>query len=231
MQMETIMQRMMARFPLFIMMGLVIVLLSVVIGAINATDSATYYAVDKATRDASTSLATLRAGIERTLIWLPYFKFLGVAMILGGITMALGIIATKLQKMGEKVLGAAPPRPRTVMWMRMFMMVGMLIIIAGFIVSLNAAAVAAAVYSQPVTAIDAAASGSTLLGNLAAVHATEAWLEAFKFVGNAFLFLGIVNGLSTIIFALRYQQQALPSAVRGLSPELEPGTGVAVPTD
>jgi hypothetical protein len=211
--MEKMMQRVMKRFPLFIAMGFMTVVVSLIIGAVNAGNAAAYYAVAKATRDTSTDLAAVRAGIESTIVWLPYLKFLGLAMILGGITMALGVIATRLQKMGQEILGDAPPKPRSAMLMRLFMMLGMLVIVAGLVVSLNVAGTAASVFSNPVTVIDSAEAGSPLLRDLAAVHSAEAWLEAFKFVGVAFLFLGIVNGLSTIVFALRYQQEALPAAV------------------
>ncbi len=222
--MEKMLQAMMKRYPLFIGMGVMIVMIAVIIGAVNTVSAANYYAVDKATRDASVELAQVRAGIESTFVWLPYFQFLGVAMILGGITMALGVIGLRLQDLGKKVMGSVPdnarlpipPKPVTVYLMRMFMMLGMLIIIIGFIISLGVAGTASAVFSNPVTVIDAAETGSALLTSLASVHAAEAWLEAFKFVGIAFLFLGIVNGLAAIIFALRYQQAAIPQVVEKL---------------
>lgn len=109
--------------------------------------------------------------------------------------------------------------------MRMFMMLGMLIIIVGFIVSLNVASMASAVYSNPVAAIDAAETGSPLLAGLAGVHAAEAWLEAFKFVGVASLFMGIINGLGAIIFALRYQQSAIPQVVGQLPDSVSDTSG------
>ena len=215
--MEKMLQAMMKRFPLFIGMGVMIVIISVIIGAVNGVNAANYYAVDKAARDASLELAQIRAGIESTLVWLPYFKFLGVAMILGGITMALGVIATRLQTLGQKVMASVPvkarveipPKPMTVYLMRMLMMLGLLIIIVGFIVSLNVAGTASIVYSNPVVAIDAAETGSPLQAQLAGVHQAEVWLEVLKFVGVAFLFLGIVYSLATIIFALRYQRTAI----------------------
>lgn len=215
--MEKMLQKMMKRYPVFIAMGFMIVVISVIIGATNTAAAASYYAVDKVTRETTVGWAQVRASIESTLIWLPYFKFLGIAMILGGITMALGVIATRLQDMGTAVVGnsgvSVPPRPRSVMFMRLFMMLGMVIILAGFVVALINAGTAAAVYSNPVTVLDAAPTGSSLLRSLASVHAAEAWLEALKFVGVAFLFLGIINGLSTIIFALQFQKQAIPQIV------------------
>ncbi len=222
--MEKMLQSMMERFRLFIAMGFMLVVIAVIIGAINASNAASYYAIDKATRESSAQWAQVRAGIESTTVWLPYFKFLGLAMILAGITMAVGVISLRLQNLGKKVMASVPesvrlpipPKPTTVYLMRMFMMLGMLIIIIGFIVSLSVAGTASAVYSNPVTAIDAATAGSPLLEGLARVHAAEAWLEAFKFVGVAFLFIGIVNGLAAIIFALRYQQTAIPQVVNKL---------------
>ncbi|MFQ5576783.1 MAG: hypothetical protein ACE5G8_07325 [Anaerolineae bacterium] len=233
--MEKMLQAMMKRFPLFIAMGVMVVMIALIIGAINAGAAADYYAIDKVTRDTSVELAQLRARIESTIIWLPYLKFLGVAMILAGITMALGVISLRLQDLGKQVMVSVPdkaripipPKPATVYLMRMFMMLGMLIIIVGFVVSLNVAGVAATVFSNPITAIDAAPAGSALLTGLASVHAAEAWLEAFKFVGVAFFFLGIVNGLAAIIFALRYQQTAIPQVAQNLT---APAAAPAAPT-
>ncbi len=232
--MEKILQSMMKRFPLFIAMGLMIVMISVIIGAVNASNSANYYAVDKAARDASVELALVRAGIESTVIWLPYFKFMGVALILGGITMALGVISLRLQNLGKRVMDSVPEsvrmpipaKPRSVHLMRIFMMLGMMVIVVGFVISLFVAGTAAAVFASPVTAIDAAPTGSAILNGLASVHANEAWLEAFKFWGIAFLFLGIVNGLHAIVFALRYQWEAIPEVARRL-PAVAPAAAPA----
>lgn len=233
--MENMLQKMMKRFPLFIVMGLMIVVVAVIIGAVTTANAADYYSIDKVTRETAQEWVDLRASIESTIIWLPYFKFLGVAMILAGITMALGVIAGKLEMLGKQLMSsvpesarvAVPQRPRSVMWMRLFMMLGMLVILVGFIVSLVTAGTAADLYSNAIPAIDSAASGSALLNDLATVHSTENWLEAFKFLGVAFFFIGIVNGLSTIIYALQYQKKAIPEVVQKLpvqpSPVPSPG--------
>ncbi len=222
--MENMLQKLMKRFPLFIAMGFMIVVISVIIAAVNTANAADYYAIEKVTRETAQQWADLRAKVESTVIWLPYFKFLGVAMILAGITMALGVIATKLQMMGKQVMATVPEsarvtvpaRPRSATWMRMFLMIGMLVILVGFIVALVTAGTAANVYSNTVATIDSAATGSALLEDLASVHSAETWLEAFKFVGIAFLFLGIINGLSTIIYALQFQKKAIPTVVQTL---------------
>ncbi len=212
--MEKMMQNMMKHYPMMIGMGFMLVVIALIVGAFNAANAAAYYAVDKAVRDASLELAQVRSGIESTVVWLPYFKFLGVGMILAGITMALGVIATGLQKMATEVLGKAPPKPRSAMLMRAWMMLGMLVILVGFIVSLGVAGTASSVFSNPIIAIDAAESGSAILAGLGSVHAAESWLEAFKFVGVGFLFMGIINGLASILYALNLQRQALPQVVQ-----------------
>jgi hypothetical protein len=221
---EIEMQRMMKAYPLFIAMGVMIVVAAVIVGAINAGNANAYYAVDKVTRETDLVWANVRAGVESTVIWLPYFKFLGLAMILAGITMALGVIATKLLQLGKEVNASVPERarvhipakPRSAMLMRMFLMLGMMVIISGFIVALFTAGTAASLYGNPVVEIDAAATGSARLQDLASVHRAESWLEAFKFIGVAALFLGIISGLSTIIFALQYQKKAIPEVVHKL---------------
>ncbi len=219
--MEQMLQKMMKRFPLFIAMGFMMVIVALFIGRINAGNAADYFSQPKGVRETQAQWAEVRAGFESTVVWLPYFKFLGVAMILAGITMAVGVIASKLQDLGKGLMAnvpetarvTIPPRPGTVMFMRMFMMLGMLIIIVGFIVALGTAANASEVYSVPVADLDQLPTGDPLLEKLASVHATETWLEALKFVGVAFFFLAIINGLSTIIFALRYQKKAIPQVI------------------
>ncbi len=233
--MEKMLQSMMERFRIFIAMGFMIVVIALMIGSWNAGNATTYYAVDKATRDTSQQWANVRATIESIIIWLPYFKFLGVSMILSGITMAVGVIGLRLMKLGEEVMDSVPkqarvtipPKPKSALMMRLFMMMGMMIILIGFIVSLVTAGTASAVFSQPITDIDAAATGSALLRDLASVVATEAWLEAFKFVGVGFHFLGIIYGLGSILFALNYQKQAIPEVVEKLPSVGRPALGTA----
>ena len=232
--MEKMVQKMMKRFPMFIGMGFMIVMIALIIGAITAGNAATLFSLDKAGRDTTTQAAQIHATVASTVVWLPYFKFIGVAMILAGITMALGVIATRLENLGKEVMAGVPQsarqpvpaRPKSVVAMRMFMMLGMLTIIVGFFISLNVAGTAVSVFSNTIATIDGAVTNSALLTNFASIHATEAWLEAFKFVGVAFFFMGIIFGLKTIIFALKYQQQAIPQVVEDLPPSFIPAPAV-----
>jgi hypothetical protein len=207
-------------FPYVIWMGFMIVALSVVIGFINSQAAAAYFAESKAVRE--TTLLAERAAIESTKLWLPYFKFLGLGMVLGGIVMALKVILDNLMQAGKNVLanlpeGKRPEMPQAPWYGRMMpivMMLGMLIFIAALIVSLQLAGTARAVYANPVPDIDAAGAGTVLLGQLQSIQATSAWLVPFKFLGIATEFLAIVMGLGTIVYVLNNQTAMIKKGVQ-----------------
>jgi hypothetical protein len=207
-------------FPYVIWMGFMIVVLSVVIGFINSQAAAAYFAESKAVRE--TSLLAERAAIESTKLWLPYFKFLGLGMVLGGIVMALKVILDNLMQAGKNVLanlpeGMRPEMPKAPWYGRLMpivMMLGMLIFIVALIVSLQLAGTARAVFSNPVPVIDAAGAGTVLLGQLQSIQATSAWLVPFKFLGIATEFLAIVMGLGTIVYVLNNQTAMIKKGVQ-----------------
>jgi hypothetical protein len=207
-------------FPYVIWMGFMIVILSVVIGFFNSQTAAAYFAESKAVRE--TTLLGQRAAIESTSLWLPYFKFLGLGMVLGGIVMALRVILDNLMQAGRNVLANLPEDKRPAMpkapWygrlMPIMMMLGMLIFIIALIVSLQLAGTARAVYANPVPDIDAAGVGTVLLTQLQSIQATSAWLVPFKFFGIATEFLAIVMGLGTIVYVLNAQTEMLKKGVQ-----------------
>ncbi len=207
-------------FPIAIWMGFMIVVLAVVIGFFNSQTAAAYFAESKAVRE--TTLMAERAAIASTNLWLPYLKFLGLGMVLGGIVMALKVILDNLMEAGKKVLANLPENKRPAMpkapWygrlMPIMMMLGMLIFIVALIVSLQLASTARAVFANAVPAIDAAGAGTVLLAQLQNIQATSAWLVPFKFFGIATEFLAIVMGLGTIVYVLNAQTEMLKKGVQ-----------------
>jgi len=201
-------------------MGFMIVALAFVIGFFNSQTAAAYFAESKAVRE--TTLLAERAAIESTNLWLPYLKFLGLGMVLGGIVMALRVILDNLMQAGGKVLANLPADKRPAMpkapWygrlMPIVMMLGLLIFIFALIVSLQLASTARAVFANPVPAIDAAGAGTVLLAQVQSIHATSAWLVPFKFFGIATEFLAITMGLATIAFVLKAQTEMLKKGVQ-----------------
>ena len=198
-------------YPLFIAMGVMVVIASVVIGYQNSLAAAEYFGQSKVIRE--TTLMAGRAAIMSTGPWLPYLKFLGLGLILSGIVMALRVIIDDLQGAGKKVMSNLPedkrPAPPSAPWygilMPITMMMGLLIFIAALVVSLDLANIASAVFSNPIPDIDAAVAGSVLLAQVETIHATIAWLVPLKFFGISTEFLAIVMGLSTIIYILSNQ--------------------------
>ncbi|HUV26431.1 MAG TPA: hypothetical protein VMW34_03605, partial [Anaerolineales bacterium] len=159
--MQKIISKMAPKFPILIWMGFMIVALAVVIGFFNSQTAAAYFSESKAIRE--TTLLAERAAIESTNLWLPYLKFLGLGMVLGGIVMALRVILDNLMQAGGKVLANLPAEVRPTMpdapWygrlMPVVMMAGMLIFIIALIVSLQLAGTARAVFANPLPVVDA----------------------------------------------------------------------------
>ncbi len=217
--MQKLISGMSKMYPLFIVMGVMVVIAAVVIGYQNSQAAAEYFTQPKVVRE--TTLMAERAAIEGTGLWLPYFKFLGLGLILSGIVMALRVIIDDLQGAGNKVMSNLPegkrPAPPSAPWYGMLMpitmMVGLLIFIAALVVSLDLANTASALFSNPVPDIDAAAAGSVLLTQVETIHATLAWLVPLKFFGISTEFMAIVMGLGTIIYILSNQTQMLGKGI------------------
>ena len=90
----------------FIAMGFMIVVGSFIIGLLVSTTAGDYFGASKAVREAAergSDLATQKAFVESTKAWLPAFKFLGIGMLLGGVTFLLATILGALRVGGGRV--------------------------------------------------------------------------------------------------------------------------------
>jgi hypothetical protein len=218
--MQQMIGKMAKMFPMMILMGFMIVVIALIVGYVNSQNAAVYFAESKTVRE--TTLLAERASIESIGLWLPYFKFLGIGLILGGIVMALRVIIDNLKGAGMQVLSNIPEGKRPAMpkppffgpLMPMVMMLGEVIFIVALIVSLGLAADARAVFANPIPDIDAASAGSALLEQVQSIHATAAWLIPFKFFGVATMFLAIAMGRGTIIFILGSQTELIQKGIQ-----------------
>ena len=104
--MQQFIGKMARMYPLLIAMGFMMVAIAFVVGYLNSQTAATYFSQPKVLRE--TTLLAERASIESTDLWLPYFKFLGIGLILGGIVMALRIIIDRLREAGAEVIANLP---------------------------------------------------------------------------------------------------------------------------
>jgi len=87
-------------------MGFMIVFAAFIFGLFNSSVTSDYFDASKADRDAAvrdSDLATDRAFIESTKVWLPTLKFLGMGMILSGVTFLLATILGALRVGGAGV--------------------------------------------------------------------------------------------------------------------------------
>jgi len=217
--MQQFIGKMARMYPLLIAMGFMIVVIAFGVGYVSSQTAADYFSQPKVLRE--TTLLAERASIESVGLWLPYFKFLGIGLILGGIVMALRIIIDGLKGAGEEVLANLPEKIRPTLpsppWygpmMPMVMMLGLLVFIVALIVGLGQAADARALFANPLPTIDAAGAGTALLATLEGIKATSAWLVPFKFFGIATEFLAIAMGLGTIIFILVQQTDMLANGI------------------
>jgi hypothetical protein len=217
--MQQFIGKMARMYPLLIAMGFMIVAIAFVVGYFNSQAAVSYFSQPKALRE--TTLLAERAAIESIDLWLPYFKFLGLGLILGGIVMALRVIIDSLRNAGAEVIENLPaelrPAPPSPPWyalmMPMVMMLGLLVFIVALIVGLGLAADARALFANPIPAIDAAGAGTALLATLEGIKATSAWLVPFKFFGVATEFLAIAMGLTTIVYILSQQTDMIANGI------------------
>ena len=217
--MQQFIGKMARMYPLLIAMGFMMVAIAFVVGYFNSQTVAAYFGQPKILRE--TTLLAERVAIESTGLWLPYFKFLGIGLILGGIVMALRVIIDNLRGAGAEVLENLPadlrPAQPSPPWYGpmtpMVMMLGMLVFIVALIVGLGLAADARALFANPLPDIDAAAAGTALLATLQGIQATSAWLVPFKFFGIATEFLAIAMGLSTIIYIISQQTEMIAKGI------------------
>ena len=196
-----------------------IVVASLIIGIFVSVSAAEWFAFSKVAREAAETgsrLATQKAFIESTKAWLPAFKFLGLGMILGGVTFLLATILGALRTGGGRVqeaLGVPVHLIKTPMkatMFPMFMIMGMMILIAALVVGLVEATLAYGYWNNSIaTVLDPAVEGSALLNTLSTISSIKMWLEPLKFLGMAFLLTGIGLNLATIVRVLRWQSSRL----------------------
>ena len=203
----------------FLAMGFMIIVAAFIIGLVNTATAAAYFENSKEVREAAikgSDIATQKAFIEATKTWLPAFKFLGLGMLLGGITFLLVTILGALRVGGGGVqarLGAEvriPKPPMTAKLFLMFMVMGMMILIASLVIAVVTAFLAHDYWNHSIaTQLNPAGEGSGLLADLGTINAIKLWLAPLKFVGIAFLFSGIGLALATIVQVLRWQSKRL----------------------
>jgi hypothetical protein len=224
--MEKMQNAMMKRYKMFAALGLLIVLAAFLFSLQAADANAIFFSVDKATREAAdvgTNIVT--ANITRQSIphWVPSLKFLGLGIMLGAITMALGLIVTTLRNLGTDVTSlwpeglnpGTPEKPRSAKMFPMLMMMGWMVLLIGFIWALVSNGTVTAYWANSIAStLNPASEGSTLLGQLGAIQGVKPWLGALQYGGMAFVFTAITVALTVIIRTLQHQEKTLRNFVK-----------------
>ena len=205
-----------------LLMGLMIVFTSLGLSVVKANFASDYFGVEKVIREgANANLIDKRQFIESVNVWLPGFQLLGIGLILSAITFSLANILGVFRAGGvqiQKAFGAEPQTitpPITAKLFPMFMMMGLMILIVNLIIAGIIGAIAWDVYGNSVAEINAAAPGSSLLGDQGTVNSYKAWLEPFKFVGLATILVGISLAVHTILQVIRFQGQRIRELAAG----------------
>lgn len=225
--MEKMQNTMMKRYQMFAWVGLIIVFIAFWQSLNGADANATFFSVDKATREAAGAGSSLAAAnVARHVIrtWVPPFKFLGLGILLGSITMALGVIATTLRNLGTDVMSGwpsrlnpgTPPKPRSAKVFPMIMLMGWLVLIIGLIWALNLNGIVASYWNHSiVTELNPAQAGSALLNQLGIIQGSLPWLGVLRFLGMGLLLTGITVALTVVIRTLQHQEKVLQQFIAG----------------
>lgn len=201
----------------FIAMGFMIVVISFGVGLVNSSTAADYYTASKVVREAAergSDLATQKAFIESTKAWMPTFKFLGIGMLLGGVTFLLATILGALRVGGGRVQEALGVEvnlikpPITAKLFPMVMMMGTMLLMAALVIGIVLATRTNDYWNHSIASQLNPSTGA-LLADLGAINAVKLWLEPLKFVGMALLLTGIGLALATIVRVLRWQANRL----------------------
>lgn len=227
--MEKMQNAMMKRYQMFVWLGLIIVLISLVLSLVAANANSIFFSADKATREAAgAGSALVAANVTRHSIptWVPSFKFLGLGIMLGAITMALGTIIKTLRDLGKNVMSTwpadlnpgVPQKPLAAKMFPMIMMMGWIFLIVGLIWALSLNGVVTSYWNNSIAnELNPAEPGSPLLTQLGVISGTLPWLGLLRFLGMAFLFTGITVALTVIIRTLQFQENTLQKFVQARS--------------
>jgi hypothetical protein len=212
-------EKMMPGFGRIAVMGWMIVLIAFLVGLFTLSPTqSTFFSDAKAVREgAAVGSSFVDANVSRHVLeaWVPQFKFFGLGLGLMAITMALGLIALNLRKMGMVITShipaqmrpAMPAPPKVARVFQLSTLMGVMILMLALIIGIILAVGVVPSYWNNSIAnnLNPAEVGSILLTQLGVVGSFAKWLNPLRMFGMAFLFTGITLALTVIIRTLRMQ--------------------------
>jgi hypothetical protein len=225
--MENMQQTMMKRYQMFAWMGLLIVMIAFLFSLQVAGANGAFFGATKTAREgAAAGSALVQANVTRHTLtwWVPAFKFVGLGVMLGSITMALGLIATTLRNLGGELMSrwpaelnpGLPEKPRAARMFPMLMMMGLMVLILGLILAWATVGTVGGYWSHSIAnELNPAGTGSTLLQTLGSLQALGQWLGILRFLGMALLFTAITVALTVVVRTLQHQEGSLKQYIKG----------------
>jgi len=221
--MEKMQNTMMKNYKMFGILGLLIVIAAFLFSLSGAGANAAFFSEAKSVREGTDS-ALIAANVTRNAIphWVPALKFVGLGILLGAITMALGVIAKTLRELGGGMMNrwpahlnpGLPDKPRSAKLFPMIMMMGWMVLLAGLIVALATLPTVSSYWNNSVAEVlNQAQAGNTLLDQLGLIQSAQPWLNALRFSGMALLFTAITLALTVVIRTLQAQEKTLRNFV------------------
>jgi len=225
--MEKMQNTMMKHYKMFAAIGLLIVVIAFVVSLQASDANSTFFSATKEAREGSDS-TLIAANVTRNVIqqWVPAFKFVGLGLMLGAITMALGLIAMALRDMGiglmsgwPKELNQGPPdKPRAAKMFPLLMIMGWMLLLAGLVVALASNGNVSAYWNNSIALVlNPAGPGSIELLQLGFIQGIKPWLGALRFAGMGMIFTAITVALTVIIRTLQAQKKILRGFIKARS--------------
>ncbi len=227
--MEKMQQTMMKRYGMFAWIGLLIVLIAFLFSLQVASANGDFFSASKAAREgAAAGSALVGANVTRHSLawWVPAFKFAGLGIMLGAITMALGLIASTLRSLGGDLMAkwpaelnpGLPEKPRAARIFPMLMMAGWMVLILGLVIAWATTGLVAGYWDHSIASeLNQAATGSALLQALGTIQATGPWLAVLRFLGMGLLFTAITLALTVVVRTLQHQERSLKRFIQARS--------------
>ncbi len=143
--------------------------------------------------------------------WLPPVLFLGLGLLLSGITFLLATILGTLRDGGRDIQRSVGRdsidmvKPLTAKLFPPVMMMGLMTLMAAVVVGVVLAGLQGDYWAHAGNQVVGGPATPALSSDLADIQTIRAWLQPLDFVGMGLILSGIVLALATIVRALRFQ--------------------------
>ena len=196
-------------------MGVMVLAFGLVLGIVSAVRADDFFSLPAfvvASATAGGGIMSDRAFHEAVSNgWLPPTLFLGLGLLLSGVTFLLASILGTLRDGGRKVQNAVAGnsvdmiKPTAAKLFPPVMMMGLMVLMAAVVIGVVLSGLQGDYWSQAGSQVVNGPATAALASDLGDIQSLRAWLQPLQFVGMGLILSGIILALATIIRALRFQ--------------------------